>query len=498
MRPPVGPGRGRRLGTVAVLSLALLATGRHARADGPRPEDRAFVEVVAERANPYVGEPFVLRLRFGVDAAYFETNAVAPFRQPVDVPVEVTFPWATEPADAVALPELAPEGTVPPQHRSFSLDGREAQGVLGVRVVREGRIFTVVEVARRYRIDRAGDRAIPRPTLRFVHASRFEDDLLRGRAPVDPSDVVVRGAPLTVRVQALPVEGRPAAFPGAVGRFTLAASADRATVAAGAPFHLTLRLAGEGDLPSVELPRLDALPGFHVYGVLDDRGLRTRTVVFELAPLAAAVAEVPPLSLDFLDPGPPAAYRSARTAPIPLAVTPPVHAPAANPHDEPDRTGSPFRTGGLAAVLAALAALGAAVWFLVRRRAARLAAAAADPVRARIRGAAAAFRAGALRPDTDVADAFAEYLAAHLRCGLAAVISPDLARRLSAVGVSPQLAARAAATLESLVAARYGGGSAATTDGLPALVEELELSFQRGPHAQGAPAPVSGATGPRP
>ena len=79
----------------------------------------------------------------------------------------------------------------------------------------------------------------------------------------------------------------------------------------------------------------------------------------------------------------------------------------------------------------------------------------------------------------DLADAFAEYLAEHLGCPAASVIAPDLPARLEAAGVPPDLAARTAALLELLIAARYGGSPG---DGAQAqareLVDALDASLQ--------------------
>ena len=80
----------------------------------------------------------------------------------------------------------------------------------------------------------------------------------------------------------------------------------------------------------------------------------------------------------------------------------------------------------------------------------------------------------------DPGAAFAGFLAAHLGCPAAAVISPDLGARLVAAGVPADLATRAAALLEDLVAARYGG-SAPGEDAAAAaraMVEELEATFR--------------------
>ena len=76
---------------------------------------------------------------------------------------------------------------------------------------------------------------------------------------------------------------------------------------------------------------------------------------------------------------------------------------------------------------------------------------------------------------TDSADALSAaligYLALRLGCAPGAVVSADLAQRLTAAGAAPPLAARAARVVLRLVEARYGG----TVDVLRASEEAREI-----------------------
>ena len=87
--------------------------------------------------------------------------------------------------------------------------------------------------------------------------------------------------------------------------------------------------------------------------------------------------------------------------------------------------------------------------------------------------------------------ALADYLAARLGCARAAVIAPGLATRLVAADVKEELANRTAALLESMVAARYGGGQPEdATNAAREVVDALEAEFRR--------RGVVAAPGPRP
>jgi hypothetical protein len=413
-------------------------------------EERAFVELHAERERCFAGEAIRLRLRFGFDRAYFAEHGVPLFMQPMDVPLQVTAP-----REILGLRPLADPPDDRPR-RTFALGEEVVAAGLAGDETRGGRAFTVLEIGRRYLCERAGDIFVPAPTLRYRHATRFEEDFVTGRVAVDPRDTVVAGAPLTLRVQPLPAE-HPPGFAGAVGRFAIRAAADRTSVDAGATLRLTLSIEGEGNLEVLPPPRLDALFGFHVYGAIDEGGVRGRTVTYDVAPLSAAITEVPQVPFVFFDPAA-EEYRVARTEPIPLAVRGPA----------PPKPRRSWRGGAIvAAVLVAAAA--AALW--IRRRVRR--AAPVDARAVRLAKAKAALASGG-----DRAEILAELLAAHLDCAPAAVIGPGLVRRLAAAGVPPELAARAAATLERLVQARYGGSPAPADDEVDALARELDAAFE--------------------
>ncbi|MGA1539070.1 MAG: BatD family protein [Chthoniobacterales bacterium] len=73
----------------------------------------------------------------------------------------------------------------------------------------------------------------------------------------------------TLQVQPLPREGRPANFTGAIGQFTLQASAAPDEVAAGEPVTLSLALEGRGNFEAIPAPSLTGEDGWRVYAPKD-------------------------------------------------------------------------------------------------------------------------------------------------------------------------------------------------------------------------------------
>src|SRR5690606_18770607 len=116
-----------------------------------------------------------------------------------------------------------------------------------------------------------------------------------------------------VEIRPLPIDGRPAGFSGAVGRFSVRAEVAEHSVRVGESFRLTLRITGEGNLRSFTVPglgELGELGRFHVYGNVDRMDAGERVITYDVAPLASDLTALPPIPLAFFDPTPPARYRT--------------------------------------------------------------------------------------------------------------------------------------------------------------------------------------------
>ncbi|MEZ4339464.1 MAG: BatD family protein [Sandaracinaceae bacterium] len=128
----------------------------------------------------------------------------------------------------------------------------------------------------------------------------------------------------TITVTEPPAEGRPAGYDGAVGRFTLEASAAPTSTRLGEPITLRLVVRGEGDLDRVHHAMLpEDLEGARVYPVTSRTDEAAHERVFEQAvtPTRAGALVLPSLALPFYDPEA-QAYATARSEPVTIEVAP--------------------------------------------------------------------------------------------------------------------------------------------------------------------------------
>ena len=172
-------------------------------------------------------------------------------------------------------------------------------------------------------------RATAEGVCRFA-APRLEGHVARvdGGSLVRSPDFVALGRPLEVRVVPPPAEGRPASFFGALGtQLRPEATLDAQSCRQGDPLALTLAL--EGDLvdSTIRAPDLFADPVFAARFRGWGEPRRTKApngapaFVYQIRPLESGTIEVPPIALSFYDTSS-RAYRTVRTAPVPLRVDP--------------------------------------------------------------------------------------------------------------------------------------------------------------------------------
>jgi hypothetical protein len=431
----------------------------------------AFVEVEPSPTAVFVRQRFELVLRLGIDEEFLDSNLLQLFARELDVPLQVEAAWIDElpGAERMSDPDPASEGA------TFALGERVVRARPGAPRERDGRRFAVWELETSWIAARSGELVVPAPLLRFAWASRFDSDLVAGRRPVDRRIAHVRGEPARIDVEPLPEGDRPSGFTGAVGTFSVSATASPTELAAGESLRFELRIRGDGALEGFAPPR-PPFDGFDVRGELDHRVGDERVVTYDLSPRSPSVSRVPAAPFSFFDPaGSPPQYRTVWTEPIALTVAAAraEPAPSAQPSHE-DPAPSEKAKADTTRRLALLSSGGLALVLIVAARRARRRRAS----RSRTEPSVAARRFGeALERGDDPSGALASYLASRLGCAEAAVIGPDLRRRLEAASVGPELAQRAARALEHLVAARFGDAPPVGRAELDEIVRALESAW---------------------
>ena len=257
--------------------------------NGKRTEERKVVftyeyEVVATKPGAIRFEPFVVKQ----GATEVRTNAfsVSVLTVPVDetmtialevppgpyapgerVPVTLVWSFAGELRDARGVTIRSELFDV------FNFDDEEitrndlllplttAQGIVKIKGAVEkvrigGKPGVRVRATRTWLVEKAGTYDFAPITIQMQRVTQWRRTFF-DREPAAVTQVRATGRPLSIVVEALPAQGRPKSFAGAVGRgFSLEASADRTVVRAGDPIRLTLTLRGDGNLRSAGLPPL--------------------------------------------------------------------------------------------------------------------------------------------------------------------------------------------------------------------------------------------------
>ena len=124
----------------------------------------------------------------------------------------------------------------------------------------------------------------------------------------------------------LPEQNKPANFTGAIGRFTMKATAGPTTVTVGDPITVRVQISGSGELEAVTLPAQDAWNNFKTYPpttkleTSDQFGFQgTKTFEQIISPQNSDVHELPALTFSFFNPDD-GQYHTLMQPAVPLTV----------------------------------------------------------------------------------------------------------------------------------------------------------------------------------
>lgn len=172
-----------------------------------------------------------------------------------------------------------------------------------------------------------------RPDGGFFNGSGFED-LFNDPAfqnffgTSTQRDVTVSSAPETFTVLALPTEGRPADFSGAVGKFSVSSEVSQDKAAEGDPITLRMRVSGEGDFDRVSSSMLSDADGWKTYTPTakfkpeDEIGYRGEKLFEQpLISIQPGKRTVPEAHFSWFDPTT-RHYEESHTDPLTVDITP--------------------------------------------------------------------------------------------------------------------------------------------------------------------------------
>ncbi len=323
--------------------------------------------------------------------------------------------------------------------------------------------------------------------------------------------VELRSEPLLLRARALPAEGRPPGFSGAVGSFNMQVAASPTELAAGDPVTVRVVVRGAGDLSKLQPPRYQASDELRAYDPLPlaDLGGDAKGIEQVVIPQQPGVVELPALQLSFFDPEA-EAYRTIRRRPRPLQVAESATAQAAvvagGEQGRAEKVQGPLgrdivfikRAPGswsevgrswwgswalwLVHLAPALAVAG--LWWRSRRAGAL----AANPKLRRFREAEAKARAALAGLDASdggfvdrLHDAIGEYLGAKLDLPPGAIEGERVASALAEAGCAHDVCEQARAFFADLEALRYapGGADDAVRRGLLARAETIVAALAK-------------------
>jgi hypothetical protein len=437
--------------------------------------DFGYLEVRASGTKVVEGQPFTVELAFGWDE---ERTGKVTF-------AELNLPWwdslpgaievAGQPIPQASRVDIPVNGSL--QVPAEQLENR----------VRDGRTFIQLRLTKSFLPTRSG-------TLEFP-TSFFEFGRLRQTSFFDSrrESHFVQAPSFLVEVVALPSEGQPLDFSGAVGTLAARASADTRDVRAGDSIKFTVEWTGQGNLEYFRAPdpgALEAFRGFRVYGATEEKSFERRKVIYDLAPLSSDVQSIPALPLTFFDPAR-GSYETVATTPIPIRVRAlekgerladderrferdiadiDARAPVAGTSAEEGHGEDRFLLAAL--VVVPLVGLSA------RARARARAGDPGAPLERRRRRAARALARALARADDPAGQlaALHEFLAARTREHAEAWNGRDLVRWAAAraPGLPHEVVREAAQALAGLEAAVYGGGAPPAREKIGALARTLQ------------------------
>jgi len=307
---------------------------------GPEEQDVVLLEITADRQAVYPTQPFTVTLAVVVKERPEWTVAKA--RSRVDLPM-LSIPWAND--------EELPDGLEPTIDYQRWLGAlRDRRGIgFGVNNFQQSSVFSLFEgrssLAFRpppqqiQRLDADGNPAdywryefsrtfVPKQVGQYS----FGPASVKGTfvAGVNPSGrlsargIYAMARPISVTVNEVPRQGRPAWYSGVVGKIQVDAELTPKRCKVGDPMTLTIKFQGEGTLENAITPELNRIPeiteAFKLYEATEEINGDSCQFTYALRPLNDGTEAFPAVPVAYFDVDT-RRYVTLHTKPIPIEVS---------------------------------------------------------------------------------------------------------------------------------------------------------------------------------
>ncbi len=168
--------------------------------------------------------------------------------------------------------------------------------------------------------------------------TRSRQNKRRGSSPLDDSffgsnifgnffgqyekyPVIVKSISVPITIMALPEDGKPESFNGALGNFNFKLGISPKDVQVGDPITLTMTVTGTGNFNTVNPPTIKTTEPFKTYEPEITQEARSKVFKQVVVPRNDKITQIPPISFSFFNTNT-KTYKTITTAAVPINVTP--------------------------------------------------------------------------------------------------------------------------------------------------------------------------------
>ena len=290
--------------------------------------DLLFVEIEGSQDQVYVGQPLDLKLKLWVKPFRDRKNDIQLNESQMWQMISEQSAWGSF---SDRIQELADNRQRPRGKEVLRDDGSGNQ-----RAYFLYEIDATVYPTRPGRIDASDVQVVVNyPTAlgrsRNPFDSFFDDDFF-GASPFGRRLTISQTRPIaaeaivdSTKVLPVPMNGRPADYRGAVGRYRIVTESEPNSIDAGDPMTLRIGVMGDGPMELVQAPPLHEIESLTEAFKVTDHSLagfvqdNTKVFVTTIRPRRAGITEIPPIPFSFFDPEK-EEYETVYSEPIPISV----------------------------------------------------------------------------------------------------------------------------------------------------------------------------------